>query len=77
MLKLVYKSGLILLIMISVFNAGAQNQLSNNGPVNSAMRSNDKIYVVMAVCLTILLGLIIYLIRIDKKVTALEKNNLL
>ncbi|GAC1593317.1 MAG: hypothetical protein NVS3B19_15460 [Ginsengibacter sp.] len=77
MLKIIYKSGLIFLIMIDAFTAGAQNQLSNNGPVNSAMRSNDKIYVVMAVCITILVGLIIYLIRIDKKVSALEKSNLL
>ena len=77
MCKFIFKSGLTLLIIISVFTASAQNQLSNNGAVNSAMRSNDKIYVVMAVCITILLGLIIYLIRIDKKVTALEKNNLL
>ena len=77
MCKFIHISGLTLLILISVFTAGAQNQLSNNGPVNSAMRSNDKIYVVMAVCITILVGLIIYLIRIDKKVTALEKSNLL
>jgi hypothetical protein len=39
------------------------------------MRSNGKIYVVVAVLLTILLGLIAYVIRIDKKVSRLEKDS--
>ncbi len=38
------------------------------------MRSNGKIYVVVAVLLTILIGLIIYLISIDKKLRKLEKE---
>ena len=40
-----------------------------------AMEKNGKIYVVMAVCLTVLVGLIIYLVMIDRKVSALEKKN--
>lgn len=40
------------------------------------MRSNDKIYVVMAVCITILTGLIIYLISIDRKIRKIEKQDL-
>lgn len=39
----------------------------------SVMRSEGKVYVVLAVCLTILIGLIGYLVRIDKKMTAIEK----
>lgn len=39
------------------------------------MRSNGKIYVVMAVVLTILSGLFIYVWRLDKKVSNLEKEN--
>ena len=39
-----------------------------------AMRENGRIYVVVAVVLTILAGLIIYLVRIDRKVSRLEKN---
>lgn len=38
------------------------------------MRSNGKIYVVAAVLLTILLGLIIYLVRLDRKMSRLEKQ---
>jgi hypothetical protein len=39
------------------------------------MRSNGKIYVVVAVCLTILIGLFIYVFIVDRKVTRLEKGN--
>jgi hypothetical protein len=38
------------------------------------MRSHDKIYVVMAVCITILTVLFLYLIRIDIKVSKKEKT---
>lgn len=38
------------------------------------MRSNGKIYVVVAVCLTILIGLFIYVFLIDRKISRLEKN---
>ena len=36
------------------------------------MRSNGKIYVVVAVCLTILIGLFIYVFMVDRKVSRLE-----
>ena len=39
------------------------------------MRSNGRIYVVIAVMLTILAGLILFLVRLDKKITRLEKGN--
>lgn len=39
-----------------------------------AMRNNGKIYVVVAVMATILAGLILYLLRIDRRVTRLEKD---
>ena len=38
------------------------------------MRSNGKIYVVVAVCLTILIGLFIYVFTVDRKVRRFEKN---
>lgn len=40
-----------------------------------AMKANGKIYVVIAVMLTILAGLILYLIRLDRKISKLERNN--
>ncbi len=38
------------------------------------MRSNGKIYVVVAVCLTILIGLFIYVMMLDRKMRRIEKN---
>lgn len=39
------------------------------------MRSNGRIYVVVAVVLTILLGLILYIVRIDRKLRKIEREN--
>jgi hypothetical protein len=39
-----------------------------------AMRSNGKIYVVIAVILIILFGLILYVFRLDKKIGKLERE---
>ena len=38
------------------------------------MRSNGRIYVVVAVVLTILIGLILYVWRLDRKINKLEKE---
>lgn len=48
-----------------------------NPPVDMAgtMQSNGKIYVVLAVILTIFAGIIFYLVRLDRKITRLEKEN--
>ncbi len=40
-----------------------------------AFRSNGKIYVVVAVILTILAGIIFYLVRLDRKISRLEKKS--
>ena len=37
------------------------------------MKENGKIYVVIAVILTILAGLVLYLVRLDRKISKLEK----
>jgi CcmD family protein len=42
--------------------------------VGETMRSNGRIYVVLAVMLTILIGLILYLVRLDKKISKVEKE---
>jgi CcmD family protein len=38
------------------------------------MRSNGKIYVVVAVLVTIFVGIVLYLIRLDRKLSRLEKE---
>lgn len=42
---------------------------------NSLMRSNGKIYVVAAICVTILAGLFLYVLSIDKKITRVERDS--
>lgn len=42
--------------------------------IDETMRSHDKIYVVMTVCIVILVVLFLYLIRIDIKVSKKEKS---
>jgi CcmD family protein len=39
------------------------------------MRSNGKIYIVVAVCLTILCGLFLYVASLDRKIRKMEKDN--
>ena len=39
------------------------------------MRSNGKIYVVVAVCLIILIGLFFYVMMLDRRISRMEKNN--
>jgi uncharacterized membrane protein len=47
-------------------------QTGNKPEMADAMRSNGKIYVVVAVCITILVGLFLYLINIDRKLRKME-----
>ncbi len=61
---------LLLCIMLSAITTFAQSQNVST----DVMRSNGKIYVVMAVCLTILIGLIAYVVATDKKISKLEKE---
>jgi hypothetical protein len=52
----------------------AQNAVDSVSPtIDATMRSHDKIYVVMAVCVVILVVFFLYLIRIDAKITKKEK----
>jgi hypothetical protein len=54
----------------------AQDSLSHEKPqMADAMRSNGKIYVVVAVLVVILAGLFIYLINLDRKMSRWERNN--
>jgi CcmD family protein len=60
----------LLLACQSIF---AQNKINNS--LDETMRSNGKIYVVVAVCLVILIGLFAYVFSIDKKISKMEKEH--
>ncbi len=70
MTKILLKSAAVIALLLFNFCAFAQQQ---NG-TEDIMRSNGKIYVVLAVCLTILIGLIAYVITIDRKISKLERE---
>jgi CcmD family protein len=65
-------ASLIVLLLISILSIAQDS--SEVVDMADTMRSNGKIYVVVAVVLTIFLGIIIYLVRLDKKMSKLEKE---
>jgi hypothetical protein len=73
-LLLAFAGLLINTIAFAQYQADSIKTVVTTTTTEDVMRSNNKIYVVMAVCLTILVALILYLIRIDVKVTKLEKT---
>ena len=65
----------LLLVMISVLMClPVLAQEIREVEMADVMRSNGKIYVVIAVILTILTGLILYVVRLDRKINKLEKE---
>lgn len=69
---MIKKMLLFLLFDLSILNLFAQD--SSSAEMADTFRSNGKIYVVVAVMLVILAGIILYLIRLDRKISKLEKN---
>lgn len=65
---------LSLALLIVCFSLLVQAQ-DSTVEMADAMRRNGKIYVVVVVVLTILVGLILYLLRLDRKISNIEKNN--
>lgn len=74
MQKLRYLASVLLLMLLTIF-VQAQEPVSKSG-FGETMRSSGRIYVVIAVMLTILAGLVLYLVRLDRKISKIEKGNL-
>jgi heme/copper-type cytochrome/quinol oxidase subunit 2 len=72
-MKKYFKSFLLVLFAI-VFCIGAKAQDVAANTNTDVMRSNGKIYVVMAVVATIVTGLFVYVYSIDKKISKLENK---
>jgi hypothetical protein len=63
------------LLMLAAMGAGLTSALAQQAEkveMADTMRAEGKIYVVVAMILIVLTGLIIYLISLDRKVTRLE-----
>ena len=59
----------LLMLLVSVTMVHAEPEMADT------MRSNGKIYVVVAVLATIFAGIFVYLVILDRKVTRLERTN--
>ncbi len=69
------KISLVFIAMVLQLCLFAQQNLTTVTDNNTGlMRSEGKIYVAMTVAITILAGLIIFVWRLDKKITNLEKK---
>lgn len=64
----------VILSVLSLFSWAQSAVDSSAQTIDSTMRSHNKIYVVMAVCIVILVVFFIYLVRIDHKVSKKEKS---
>jgi hypothetical protein len=64
----------LLLMVLCSGSLFAQDAVATNVEMADGLRSSGKIYVVVAVVLIILFGLLAYLIKIDRKVSKIEKE---
>ena len=65
---------MLLACLLLFFHLAVLAQEKEEVEMADAMRQNGRIYVVVAVVITIFIGLIIYLVRLDRKITNLEKT---
>lgn len=68
--KLLQRISFTLVALLLTTMVSAQSVEAETG----VMRSNGKIYVVMAVVITIVAGLFIYVASLDRKISKLEKG---
>ena len=66
--KLKYLLGLALLLITNIITAQQDAEMAD------ALRSNGKIYVVVVVLCVIFVGIVAYLISIDRKISKLENK---
>lgn len=64
----------IFLVFALLCNATLLFAQPQEAEMADTMRANGKIYIVVAVCLTILIGLFIYVWNVDRKIGKMEKE---
>ena len=74
---MIHKASYFLFTLLFLFSSllvQAQQQNTETGPVNELFRSNGKIYVVVGVLLIIFIGIILYLVKLERKIHKLEQQ---
>lgn len=66
---------IVLLLVLNIINICYTFAQSGGVEMATSLRSSGKIWVVVSVILTLIIGLFIFLFSIDKKVSKLEKGN--
>ncbi|MCS3801969.1 CcmD family protein [Niastella sp. OAS944] len=64
-----------LIVLFVQLLAKAQDSANHVAPTPTGLAAGNKIYVVMAVAITILVGLFLYVIRLDRKISMIEKQS--
>jgi len=68
------KTILLTLMSLLVSLLVSAQETANQAEPATGLRADQKIYVVIAVLLTILAGLFIYMLRLDRKISRFEKQ---
>ena len=63
----------MVLLLAGLLSQAAAFAQQNSNSIDATMRGSGKIYVVVASCVLILLGLFFYVFTIDRKISKLEK----
>ncbi|MBO9201524.1 MULTISPECIES: CcmD family protein [Niastella] len=64
-----------LIVLFVQLMARAQDSATHVAQTPTGLGAGNKIYVVLAVAVTILVGLFLYVIRLDRKISKLEKQS--
>jgi hypothetical protein len=64
-----------LIVLFVHLLAKAQDSVNHVAQTPTGLNAGNKIYVVLVVAVTILLGLLLYVIRLDRKISKLEKQS--
>lgn len=65
---------LLSLFVVTLLSLPLLAQESDTVEMADALRANGKIYVVVAVLMVIFIGIVVYLVRIDRKLSRIEKE---
>ena len=69
-----FKRIAIVILFASMNLAAIAQEAVANEASNDLMRSNGKIFLVMTIVVLLMVGLLLYLISIDRKISKLEKK---